>query len=351
MHYQSDESQFHFAIKIEKRFYPIDLNKYEVDSVVNRDHEYYCQILLRLRKYLPRDDYVVYVTDSWNELPSYGRNVFVIQHGIGRYWFPAYASKVGAVFKNYGLVPNIFLRSGSVKLNTSSLMKYVRDVAGWSPTFARGIQGYIENGKGWPDNIFSIPLGYALQHKLKIDLSRPRKYDIAFVGSISGRDYSKWSVKSYLQPPKELARERMVHVLEHTRRVHSDLNIYLKTTNNFKQSFLDRGQGYSQVLANSKISLVPRGDVLESFRYFESMRYGCAIVCEPQPRLWFYTNSPAIEVKDWQDAERVLTNLVENPERLRRLQSQSLEYWNTMCSEDAIAKFMSKKIDRILNDC
>ena len=341
--------QFNFALKIENNFNPIDLEKYKVDSVEAREYEYYCQILLRLKKYLPTDDYVFYITDSWKELPTYGRNVFVILHGIGPYWYPAYAGKVGAVFRNYGNTPDLFLGSGSSVLDLSATAKYIRDLFTWSPSAFHGARNTLTNGSSRPPkNIFSIPLGYAHQHKMPIDMREPRDYDVAFVGSVSGRQYSKMNIKAALQPPKSLARQRMAEVAQSIQQQRSDLNVYLKTTSSFEESFSDQGRQYSSVLANTKISLVPRGDVLESFRYFESMRYGCVVVSEPQPNIWFYANSPAIEVRDWESAKDIIIRLLDQPERLKWLQQQSMDYWHDICSEDAISLFMARKINNIL---
>ncbi len=61
---------------------PIDLEKYVPPSVKPRGYEYYCQILLHLRELLTDTPITVYISDSWNKLPSYGKNVFVIQHGF-----------------------------------------------------------------------------------------------------------------------------------------------------------------------------------------------------------------------------------------------------------------------------
>ncbi|MBN2530558.1 MAG: hypothetical protein JXR76_29495 [Deltaproteobacteria bacterium] len=341
--------QFNLALKMEDNFKPIDLETYKEKSVKPREYEYYCQIFLRLKEYLPDEDYTFYVTDSWAELPSYGKNVFVILHGIGPYWYPAYADKVGAVFRNYGNAPDLFLGSGSVALDISSVAKYVRDLITWTPSRLRGVTTTIGRGCLSSDNVFSIPLGYAHQHNIHIDTDSPRKYDIAFVGSVAGREYSNLSIKAYLQPPKSLARQRMADVAERIQQKYSDINVYLKATKSFEESFSDQGRQYSSILADTKISLVPRGDVLESFRYFESMRYGCVVVCEPQPELWFYTNSPAIEVKNWDDAENIIVELLKHPDRLKWLQKQSLEYWNDICSEEAISLFMARKISTILH--
>ncbi|MBK7727723.1 MAG: hypothetical protein IPJ33_04225 [Gammaproteobacteria bacterium] len=117
-------------------------------------------------------------------------------------------------------------------------------------------------------------------------------------------------MQALLSTPKALSRARMVSALQQLTKDRPDLNIMLKGTNSFNDS-MEQGAVYSEILASTEICVVPRGDVSESFRYFEAMRYGCIVVCEPQPDFWFYKNSPAIEIRNWAQLGPVVSELLD----------------------------------------
>lgn len=96
---------------------------------------------------------------------------------------------------------------------------------------------------------------------------------------------------------------------------------------------------------NTKICLVPRGSYFETFRFFEALRYGCIVIAEKLPSHWFYDGSPAIQVADWSELDDVI-ELIEN-NSLLELHQKSLDWWNTLCSETAVGKYMADKLNSI----
>ena len=58
------------------------------------------------------------------------------------------------------------------------------------------------------------------------------------------------------------------------------------------------GAPYWERLGRAKICLVPRGDTLETYRFFEAARAGSVIVSERLPSTWFYDDAPAMQLSD-----------------------------------------------------
>jgi hypothetical protein len=336
--------QFYFALR--GTCEPIDLNTYTTPSVTPRRNEYLCQVLRALREYLPDVPLRFYVTDSWKELPSYGRNVYAILRDCGAYYFPEYADEVGGVFKVHPLLPYASFGSGSLRLELSTALRFAKDAVVWANTY----MNYLLRRRGKTSRhvpkIHSIPLGYGRQKNVLTDLDEPRRYDLSFSGSVASRESFGLSLKGAMGAPKTLSRRRMIVAARELQRRRPDLRIALRFTGDFSGSLADDGTEYSRTLAMSKIALVPRGDVFESFRYFEAMRSGCAVVCEPQPALWFYKNSPAVVLRDWSHLGDVVSTLLATPGMVGQLQSASLDHWNDVCSEKAVARFMAERIVR-----
>ena len=104
----------------------------------------------------------------------------------------------------------------------------------------------------------------------------------------------------------------------------------------------DAGDRYTEIMADTKIALAPRGSSVETYRFFEAMRQGCAVICDRLPPHWFYVGCPAIQIADWDNLEAEVKALSADPERLRDLHCRSLAWWNEKLSEQAVAQEMAK---------
>ena len=95
---------------------------------------------------------------------------------------------------------------------------------------------------------------------------------------------------------------------------------------------------YAKTLADTKITLCPPGFVShETLRHWKAMRLGCVVISAPLPANRFYKNSPIIQLKDWSELKPVLADLLADPARLRELHEATVNWWNSRCSEDAVA--------------
>ena len=99
---------------------------------------------------------------------------------------------------------------------------------------------------------------------------------------------------------------------------------------------------YAATLTQSKIVLCPRGfQSAETFRHMEAMRAGAVVISEPLPSTWMYEGSPIIQVPRWREGLRVAADLLSRPDQLRELHNRTVRWWQTVCSERAVAKHLA----------
>lgn len=113
------------------------------------------------------------------------------------------------------------------------------------------------------------------------------------------------------------------------------------------ESGSDAATQYCDKMMNTKICLAPRGTSLETYRFYEAIKYGCIVITEALPSRWFYDGSPAIQVKDWRQLEDVLINLLQNKTLLNETKEKSLHWWETKCSESVVGKYIAEKLNSI----
>lgn len=110
------------------------------------------------------------------------------------------------------------------------------------------------------------------------------------------------------------------------------------------------GQGlaptdYAQQLSHSKIALCPEGfRSPECIRHFEAMSQGCVIVAPEMPPNRFYLGSPIVQLKSWTDLRSTLHHLLTRPNNLYETHKSTLNWWNSVCSPSAMAKYLLKNI-------
>jgi hypothetical protein len=118
---------------------------------------------------------------------------------------------------------------------------------------------------------------------------------------------------------------------------------YICVTAGFS-SGLDRAT-YGAKLCNSKIALCPSGwQSSETFRHCEAMRAGCVLISNRLPSTRLYRNSPIIQLEDWTLLDKTVKDLLQDESRMSQLQNDTLAWWETVCSERAIASFIHQKL-------
>lgn len=330
---------------------PIPLNVLGTEQTVDPLFAYFVKVFEVIEKSLEVDGLVFYLTCNIHELPSYGQNVVAVVLGDELCRLPTYFHKVRAVFKCYGTRPTLGCNSllKPSYINFLNLMKFLRN---WLIQLPDSLNYVFHKFKSLRSGttkilpIYTIPLGYYNQLELPIKDMESRLYDVFFAGSVDWKPFPVWSLRYWFTSPKSLSRKKMILSINTLKEKHPELKIELLLTSGFgsgHKGCVD-ARSYSEKMMDAKICLVPRGSSLETYRFFEALRYGCIVVAEALPPWWFYDGSPAIEITDWRDLEEIVEKLSENKRLMQEKHHESLNWWKTKCSEAVVAAYMVEKL-------
>ena len=325
---------------------PFDLDIYTwQDQPDGYFFNYWVRIFREFEKCSPLSGLTFYLVsnhDRVDELPSYGDDVVTVIRSDEECWFPPYLNKVRYVFKTYGFHP--WCGASLREQSPAAVLKCARDWERWS----RHYLSYLRESRfsaGGVGRKMVVPLGYARQTDLPGKPFNSRRYPVGFLGSIENREYSRFSPKRLVASPKVIARSRMAASLEKMAAA-APGTVFYGTTASFTESTMTgAGDRYSEIMADTKIALSPRGSSVETYRFFEAMRQGCVVICDRLPPHWFYAGSPAIEIDDWGDLDAVVSALLADPERLDGLHRKSLAWWDEKLSERAVAQAIARRLE------
>jgi hypothetical protein len=263
---------------------------------------------------LPRGDGIVVLTWSIARLPVEGPEVVAVVLADEASRRPAYAPRIGALFKCYGDRP-LFVPSSLSKLGLAVQLQALR----------RRAEALRDPSGGPPAH--PVPLG--LVRPLEVDV-RPmaeRDIEVAFVGSVE-EDHRR------LASAKTISRAAMLAALPP--------RAHVRTTPSFGASLEAGADAYADELGRTKVLLAPRGGSVETFRFCEGMLAGCVVVTEPLPPFWFYEGSPAVVLRDWRALPGVLDQLLGDPAALDRRQEASLRWWDERLSPRAVGRYIAR---------
>ncbi len=303
------------------------------------DYKYFGRVLNLLEPHIRDLGLVIYVT-GWtvHELPTYAPNVivFILQDEWSRE--TKYRHKVSMVFRTCGLSPirpEAFGYGGPSDMiaNILGQLKAVfRDGGGRTGTIHSRL-----SGKNIAP-VYNLPLGcYAYENVPMISM-HARTNDLFFAGSVQHKK------DAFFKRPKEIARQRMAKALDALAQKFPAIHILTTMTASFKDSITSSNFRYLDQMMNTKICPIPRGANLETFRFYEAIRYGCIPIGEAFPDNEFYKNAPILRLNKWADLETLLPDLLKNKDQLEELHKKSLKWWKDVCSEQAAADFILKKI-------
>ncbi len=202
-------------------------------------------------------------------------------------------------------------------------------------------------------NIRPFPLGYVgkkwKQNALAIN---DRKYNIFFSGNVNLNRMSLIRELSFfknLWPEDNIKNEeRMYGILRLIGSLKPDYSSYypesyIKFTKQFMGGLsLEK---YNAIMYNSKIALSPPGFyVNQTYRHYEAMRAGCAVISLQLPKCYFLKDAPIIQTKNWKEGLALAKKILDQPDFLAQLSNQSIAYFEKMCSETAIAKYITETL-------
>jgi len=272
-----------------------------------------------------------------DQVPMQGKNVVVFLIGDEKSQLPAYAGQVKAIFKTGGVKPFCPINLGSPIYSALEVLRETRNrLKRWQRRWHNG-RGNVAGRL----NIFPIPLGYHAQVDLPLVPMARRKWDIFFAGWIEKPQWSK--PDSWRLSPRIYSRNQLGEAVARLQKTHPMIACNFETNRLRRLSPLE----YSTQLANSKICLVPRGNFHETYRFLEAARAGCILISEPMPDLWYYQNHPAVVVKHWNQLETALNSILNSPERLLKLQADSIAWWQKSGCEMAVADYVVKQINNL----
>jgi hypothetical protein len=274
-------------------------------------------------------------------LPRYGRDVVLLLLADELYAHRVYHHRLLAIFRCLPLRP-VYLDG----IPTSA--KHLSYLAHYSYKYfqyGRGLFSILRNRERphiheSSTRTMMIPLGCFADFRPDVIPMCDRDFDYAFLGSVTYNTNEKKWFHAVMESPKEFARRVMCESIREVSlggRWHG----FLHTTRDMKESISNQ-LDYADILGRSKISLVPRGTCYDTYRFFESLKAGCVVICEPLPDLWFYRGHPGITIKDWRHLPQVLDRLLSDPELLERKSQEGIKFYNDRCAENVVADRMVK---------
>jgi hypothetical protein len=275
------------------------------------------------------------------ELPKYGPSVVLLVLGDMQYLLRPYFYRIRCVFKCMTIRPQLVVTSWDAEQLLSIVIQYVIKSISHSRSWLVSRLSTLGSGQG-KLLVYAVPYGYFFNPGAVPEGIVGRDVGFSFAGSVEYFVKKGFDPRRLLTPPKLISRRTMIDALERYLKKHPNSGVVRKTEH-FMESITNRNE-YLDLLKRSKIVLCPRGEVSETFRFFEAAAAGCAIVCERLPSTWYYENNPAVILNDWRKLDAVLDELLANEMRLAELARQSFEYWRERVSEVATAKYI---VDRL----
>ena len=302
--------------------------------------DFYISVFRHIEEDTKLSGFTFFLTSHTPEsLPKYGEKVVLIVLQDEAFLYRDYFSRIHCIIRCMGSRP-VYLDGLPInRLRAIALVHFIYK----SLLQAKHLAG--EWGKSHRLRLaetrlktLHIPLGLFSHFNPDPKPMAERQIDYAFLGSINfAANFSKWFHR-WISPPKILARRWMLDAVQRTQgRYHG--KIY--TTGDFFESIKNQDE-YEAALADTKISLVPRGTHYETFRFFESCKAGCVIICEPLPDVWFYDHHPGIVIRDWSQLPALIEELLGDEAQLSAQSREALNYWNEVVSERAIALKLAK---------
>jgi hypothetical protein len=313
---------------------------------VRADTRYFGAVFRAMEPLLRDRDLDFHLTWDVRRLPGAGARTVAVVLGDESGRIPAYAGRVRAVFKGYGAHPSLaagargLLGPGGPATLAQFAVRWLRWLPGgaahaWHA--ARRLRGGLA-----PSPVAVIPIGTFNQLDLPLVPISQRDTDLFFAGSVEHAD----SLRGRLSP-KAIARREMVAAVDELARRRAGLRADLRLTPDFGSSEAGDPDAYSRALMNAKVCLAPRGTSVETFRFFEGLRYGCVVVSERLPGHPFYRGGPQLELGRWRELAAALEPVLDDPEELARRHSAALAWWRERCSEAAVARFMAERLNAL----
>lgn len=306
------------------------------------DCRYYGQVFRQMERFLTIPGLRIYLTWDVDAVPEYGPEVVVLLLGDEFGQMPRYARFVNTILKApRDTTPLLGIRRwfpfDAVRRNM--LLKYLRNLATHARSRLREARAHFPLAPVLDaPHILHTPCGICMLDDLPIKPMRERPYHCFFAGQVN-RTPAR-GLKALTESPKEIARRAMLRAVlalrEKEPRFRLDYRVLSVST--FDENGSDDKRTYSERMMDSKICLTPRGTVIDTWRFFEGLKSGCLVVCEPLPDDYFYRDAPVLQIDSWDELEQTIAPLLEDDEALEQWSARSLQFWKDVCGEEAMGR-------------
>jgi hypothetical protein len=302
---------------------------------------FFSRALAEMEKTLEAEGLTFYLTFKVDDLPSYGSDVVALVIDDERSRVPLYRDRVRAVYTNIAARPQLGFHPVS-RLSPSDVMSlavYARNVARRAPA----LLAQVPRGPALAP-LHELPAGTWNQRDLPIKPFSERPTTMFFGGSVIHT--REWHARLKARfSPKGLSRNRMLERARALEERFPEISLDTDITPNFMSSIHAGPDAYSRRLMDAKISLVPRGTIPCTHRFFQSLRYGCIVITDVVPGLWFYDGAPVIQLSRWDQLEETVLELLARPHRMQTLHEESLRWWHAACSEEAVGRRLASTLN------
>lgn len=326
-------------------------NPHDKSDKLNTSCEYFRKVFIEMEKHISETvcSLRVILTGNVDHLPEYGKDIIAVVNGDECGRPPFYAQDVGMTFKTYGTSPQWEPHGHSLDpvergRVANSLRNTLRSIPyrWWSKSrsYARRLVGQSVSPT------YQIPLGYNdSQIDLPLKPIEERGIDVFFAGTVNSRNTSPLSIRWWIPPPKGESRREMVKQVKMIKKNTPPVTSKIVVASDSDDDKMLSPEEYSRHLMNSKICLVPRGNNVETWRFFEALRYGCIVITEVLPDRWYYDDAPVYELESWDSLEEVISKMLGSQKIMKRKHGEMINWWQKKCSERAVGKFMAKRIN------
>lgn len=270
------------------------------------DVRYFVGVLLHLDQMLPGAGLTFFLTWHLDRFREEMKDAAVILVGNEYTKMPSYQSRVRVIFKTGGL-QRIPLRN-TLRLPASIASRVLlRDAR--NAVFRIKRRAEYRLPRNYVTPAYDIPVGTGALLDAHPPSVEQRTIDVFFAGGTS----SGWGLRA-----RAAARKQMATAVESARVALPQCRMESQLGRDAFGMTLTPAT-YAHCLANSRIALIPRGNVdAESWRLLEAAKLGCVMVTEPLPPQWYFQDCPAVSSRKWSLLPGVLRDLLHDPSTLAK---------------------------------